>query len=72
MKILLNNIFYVKIKNFNLCIKVLEKVLKLTKNLLINTNTCTDKCIENAQYKYFLKELKIQIVLMVKGLYLVK
>ena len=35
---------------------------------LANTNTFFCKCIENAQYKYFLKVLKIQIVLNTKGL----
>ena len=34
---------------------------------MINTNTTISKSIENNQYKYFLKVMKIQIVLMVKG-----
>ena len=38
------------------------------KKVLINTNSAILKSIENNQYKYFLKVLKIQIVLMVKGL----
>ena len=38
------------------------------KKVLINTNTTNSKSIENNQYKYFLKVLKIPIVLMVKGL----
>ena len=38
------------------------------KKVLINTNTTISKSIENNQYKYFLKVLKIQIVLMIKGL----
>ena len=38
------------------------------KKVMINTNTTISKSIENNQYKYFLKVLKIQIVLMVKGL----
>ena len=38
------------------------------KKVLINTNTFFCKCIENTQYKYFLKVLKIQIVLNTKGL----
>ena len=39
------------------------------KKVLINTNTTISKSIENNQYKYFLKVLKIPIVLIVKGLY---
>ena len=38
------------------------------KKVLINTNTTISKSIENNQYKYFLKVLKIPIVLMFKGL----
>ena len=40
------------------------------KKVMINTNTTISKSIENNQYKYFLKVLKIQIVLMVKGLFM--
>ena len=46
-----------------------QKSIGTGKKLLINTNTTIAKSIENNQYKYFLKVLKIQIVLMVKGLY---
>ena len=45
-----------------------QKSIGTGKKLLINTNTTISKSIENNQYKYFLKVLKIQIVLMVKGL----
>ena len=45
-----------------------EKKYWLAKKVLINTNTKISKSIENNQYKYFLKVMKIQIVLMVKGL----
>ena len=38
------------------------------KKVLINTNTTISESIENNQYEYFLKVLKIPIVLMVKGL----
>jgi len=41
------------------------------KKVMINTNTTISKTIENNQYKYFLKVLKIPIVLMVKGLHTV-
>ena len=47
-----------------------EKKYWLAKKVLINTNTKISKSIENNQYKYFWKVLKIQIVLMVKGLFL--
>ena len=40
------------------------------KKVMINTNTTISKSIENNQYKYFLKVLKIPIVLIVKGLIL--
>ena len=49
-----------------------QKSIGTGKKLLINTNTTIAKSIENNQYKYFLKVLKIQIVLMVKGLPLVR
>ena len=45
-----------------------EKKYWLAKKVLINTNTKISKSIENNQYKYFLKVLKIPIVLMFKGL----
>ena len=44
------------------------KSIEAGQKLLINTNTFFHKCIENTQYKYFLKVLKIQIVLLTKGL----
>ena len=44
------------------------KSIEAGQKLLINTNTFFHKCIENTQYKYFLKVLKIQIVLNTKGL----
>ena len=55
--------FELKIQNSNRFTKELEKVLDLITNVLINTNTSNSKCIENTQYKYFSKVLKIQIVL---------
>ena len=44
------------------------KSIEAGQKVLINTNTFFFKCIENTQYKYFLKVLKIQIVLNTKGL----
>ena len=44
------------------------KSIEASQKVLINTNTFFCKCIENTQYKYFLKVLKIQIVLNTKGL----
>ena len=41
------------------------------KKVMINTNTTISKSIENNQYKYFLKVLKIPIVLIVKGLFMI-
>ena len=44
------------------------KSIEAGQKVLINTNTYFCKCIENTQYKYFLKLLKLQIVLNTKGL----
>ena len=44
------------------------KSIEAGQKVLTNTNTFFCKCIENTQYKYFSKVLKIQLVLMVKGL----
>ena len=44
------------------------KSIEAGQKVLINTNTYFCKCIENTQYKYFLKVLKIKIVLNTKGL----
>ena len=49
----------------------LTKKYWILKNVLINTHTCFNKCIENTQYRYISKVLKIEIVLMFKGLVLV-
>ena len=52
-----------------LFIKSIEtKSIEAGKKVLINTNTFFRKCIENTQYKYFSKVMKIQIVLNTKGL----
>ena len=48
------------------------KSIEAGQKLLINTNTFFHKCIENTQYKYFLKVLKIQIVLNTKGLVVIQ
>ena len=56
-----------------LFIKSIEtKSIEAGKKVLINTNTFFRKCIENTQYKYFLKVLKIQIVLNTKGLVVIQ
>ena len=44
------------------------KSIETEKMYWINTNSITVKCIENTQYEYFLKILKIQIKFMVKCL----
>ena len=44
------------------------KSIEAGEKVLIDTNTFFSKCIENTQYKYFLKVLKIQIVLNTKGM----
>ena len=53
----------------NIFIKSIEtKSIEAGTKVLITTDTFVCKCIENTQYKYFLKVLKIQIVLNTKGL----
>ena len=49
-------------------ISIETKSIEAGKKVLIDTNTFFCKCIENTQYKYFLKVLKIQIVLNTKDL----